>query len=53
MPKPKKKSHEMTTDEAVRHLFGKKAHEHMKQEARAAEAKAESKSKRTIKDNGT
>ena len=53
MPKPKKKPHEMTTDEAVRHLFGKKAHEHMQQVAKEASEKPARKSKSSIKDDGT
>lgn len=52
MPKSKKKPHEMTTDEAMRHLFGKKAHEHMKQVAKEASEKAVGKPKSSIKDNG-
>ncbi len=38
MARPKKKpAHEMTSEEAVRHLFGKKAHEHMKRVAKESE----------------
>ncbi len=53
MPRPKKKPHEMTTDEAVRHLFGRKGHAHLQRTAREAEQKAKPKSSRTIKDDST
>ena len=53
MPKSKKKPHEMTTDEAMLHLFGKQGHEHLQRTAREAEAKAKAKSSRPIKDKGT
>ncbi len=46
---PKKKPHEMTTEEAIRHLFPKKAVAHLKKVATEALEKAERKGRGSIK----
>lgn len=46
MPKPqRKRSHDMTTDEAMSRLFHPDAIEHLKNKAREADATAEKRSK--------
>ncbi len=43
--KKKKEPHEMTTDEAMRHLFPKKVHEHLKRVAHEKDRPAAKKGK--------
>lgn len=50
MPRAKKKPHEMTTDEAIKHLFPKPAVDHLKKVAKQASENGEKPSDRAIRD---